>query len=435
MTPTAPATTAARSEISWVVQMRWGVAAAYALSLALAATGITQPMPLVPVVAAALLTVASNGAAWRWMDRPDTEDLAIGLLMFDATLLAVVLYFSGGASNPLSVLFLVQIALTALMFQRPWAWTLTALTIAAFGLLFFAPPAVDHSAHAHHVHHMAEAPGDGFDLHLRGMWLGFALSAVLVTYFVTSVSASLRLRERQLADARDRALRAERVASLAGLAAGTAHELGTPLSTILLAASEIERGLSGHVSDNERLRADAALIRDQAKRCRNILDAMIADSGGAPGEAPERSRADAIAREAIDSLPPHERQRVVLEATDAPDVNLPRRIVAQAIHNLLRNAFDASPPDATVTVTVTVGGGERGRVRYSVEDHGSGMDSELLQQAQEPFMTTKDGTARGMGLFIVTVIAERLGGECRLESTPGHGTTAVLEVSIDPVHA
>lgn len=432
-----PFGTATDSDIGWVVQMRWGVAAAYALSLTLAATGVVQHMPMAPGVTATLLTVVSNGIAMGWVRPNAPGSRAIGLLMLDAILLALVLYFTGGASNPLSVLFLVQIALTALMFPAVWAWSLTALSIVAFGLLFFAPAiGEDHSAHAHHMHqagmHAEQAVSSVFNLHLRGMWLGFALSAVLVTYFVTSVSTSLRMRERQLADARDRALRAERVASLAGLAAGTAHELGTPLSTILLAASEIERGLDQGAS-HERLRSDASLIRDQAKRCRSILDAMIADSGDTLGQAPEHSSARVIAQDAVDSLPPHDKARVALVADHSPDVHLPRRIVAQAIGNLLRNAFDASPTNATVTLQVEAS--DAGRVRFSVIDQGSGMDTDLLTRAQEPFVTTKAGTGLGMGLFIVTVVAERLGGECRLVSSPGKGTTAVFEVAIDPVRA
>ncbi len=424
---------AKHSDIGWVVQMRWGVAAAYALSLALAATGVVQHMPMAPGVIATLLTVVSNVIAMGRVDPQTAGSRAIGLLMFDAILLAVVLYFTGGASNPLSVLFLVQIALTALMFRAVWAWSLTALSIAAFGLLFFAPAlGDDHSAHAHHMHHGTTAVSSIFNLHLRGMWLGFALSAVLVTYFVTSVSTSLRMRERQLADARDRALRAERVASLAGLAAGTAHELGTPLSTILLAASEIDRGLDQGAS-HDRLRSDAGLIRDQAKRCRSILDAMIADSGDTLGQAPERSSARVIAQDAIDALPAPDKTRVILHVEHAPDVHLPRRIVAQAIGNLLRNAFDASPTDATVTLRVEAG--EAGRVRFSVIDQGRGMDTDLLTRAQEPFVTTKEGKGLGMGLFIVTVVAERLGGECKLVSSPGKGTTALFEVAIDPVRA
>lgn len=410
--------------------MRWGVAAAYLVSLALAATGVVQHLPDVPVIAAAALTAASNAIALRWVRAGNADNLAVGLLLFDAILLSAVLYFSGGASNPLSVLFLVQIALTALMFRPAWAWLLTALSIAAFGLLFFAPPIVDE--HAHHMHHAATQATSVFNLHLRGMWLGFALSAVLVTSFVTSVSASLRTRERQLADARDRALRAERVASMAGLAAGTAHELGTPLSSILLAASEIERGLTQGV-DTERLKADATLIKEQAVRCRSILNVMIADSGDTPGQAPEQASAKAIADDAIAALPPQEIPRVTLHAEHAPLVNLPRRIVAQAIVNLLRNAFDASPKDASVVLSVESANNDR--VRFTVKDQGSGMATELLERAQEPFVTTKEGRGLGLGLFVVTVVAERLGGDCKLLSTPGKGTTAVLELAADSVRA
>lgn len=427
VTTSLPETDRLELEIAWLQRPRWGVMAIFLVTLLLAQLGVVQAMAPVPVMLGAGVTALSNLGVPHLSRRIGIQPLTLSLLVFDALVLTLVLFFSGGATNPLSALYLTPIALSAVVLPARQAWTLPALTVTAFFVLFFSPEFQEHElelAHASH-HGQAELGPSVFNLHLRGMWVAFSLTAGSVAYFVTQVATALRLRERELVNVRARAFRAERVASLASLAASTAHELGTPLASIQLAASEMMRAIERGAAPKD-LAADAQLVHGEVRRCREILDSMLNEAGETVGEVPIPQDAGALLRAAIATLPESERGRVELtEPGSVVPLHTPPRIVTQALHNLIRNALDASPMDRPVKVAVREVGDH---VEFEVSDQGLGMDHETLQRALEPFVTTKPGRGKGLGLFLTSSVAERLGGDLRLESSPGRGTRAVFDI-------
>jgi two-component system sensor histidine kinase RegB len=109
-----------------------------------------------------------------------------------------------------------------------------------------------------------------------------------------------------------------------------------------------------------------------------------------------------------------------------PEISLPLRAVEQAVGILVDNALEASPKGRPVRLSI---GSRDGRVVFEVLDQGMGMTADVVRRAGEPFFTTKSpGKGMGMGLFLVRLVAEKLGGTFRLESEPGKGTRAVLEL-------
>jgi two-component system sensor histidine kinase RegB len=432
------------TQIEWLTRPRWAAACLYALAIAMPKLGWLPPMPTVPLLLACALTGAANLVVPIAHRRLDTTKLTVGLLLFDATVLTAVLYTTGGASNPLSALYLLPIALAAVMLPARWAWVLAFLGVGAFRLLFYAPSMADHGTmhggmhgmHDHAMHGMAHdhaammaASNEAFALHLEGMWIAFSLTAVAVAYFVTRVSGSLRDRDRQLAAVRARAERAERVAALASLAASTSHELGTPLGTIMLAATEMQRAIE-RGAGGDALRADATLVHDQARRCREILDAMLVEAGEVAGEAPVPVTLDRVVTQAIDALAAGEGSRVDARVDGSEHVRIPQRVVSQVLHNLLRNAFDASATDAQVSLRADATGPT---LRFTVEDRGAGMTAEQIAHAAEPFVSGKPGRGKGLGLFLVQSVADRLGGRLAIESTPGLGTRVTFTIPRDVV--
>lgn len=422
----------ARIHLTWLIRPRWVAAGAFLLTLAASQCGLVQPMPALPMLLGAAITALSNLALGRLHRCTEPlHGLAVWLLLADAALLTGVLFFSGGAANPLTALYLMPIALGAVLLPARGAWLLAAVAVTAFFLLFFSPQS-DSLLHrppqdSPHDAHVTRAYGV-FDLHLQGMWVAFTLTALSTAYFVTQIATALRAREAELVDVRARAFRAERVAALASLAASTAHELGTPLASIQLAASEMSLALSKG-GPTEGLASDVDLVRAQVRRCREILDAMLNEAGEIVGELPSEQEAHALVADAIAGLPAIEQSRIAFPAaTTAFPMRTPRRIVTQAIQNLLRNALDASPQEQAIRVEVTH---SDTHVTFHIYDQGIGMDRETLERALEPFVTSKPGRGKGLGLFLTHSVADRLGGALRLQSTPGEGTHAALTVLAD----
>ena len=407
-------------DVSWLVRLRWAAAVLFLL-LALAAGSVFHiPVPPLAVGAVLAVQVASNVALEIWVRRHRTvRAMTVAALMaLDTVLLTVLLALSGGPSNPFRVLYLVDVALGAVVLTPALTWTLLALVLACFGALFLPMPWSPAAGLGH---------AELMRLHLRGMWVAFALAGGTLVIFVLRVRGALAEREAELDRERERAGRRDRLASLATLAAGTAHALGSPLSTIAVAAHELERRLQSLPEAAE----DARLIREQVQRCREALERMSTEAGQSPGEMVHRRPVSLLLDEALEGLPEAERVRVELqdgvrEATAA----LPFRAVGQSVQALVRNALQASPAGMPVHLRL---GLEGDRLRVEVEDQGEGMPPEVLARAGEPFFSTRgSGQGLGLGLFVARSLAEQLGGDLHLVSAPARGTRALLTVPLLP---
>jgi two-component system sensor histidine kinase RegB len=403
--------------LRWLVRLRW-VAAVGQLAMALlAVVGLHLALPLGGVLGLVAATAISNGAlAWRLRrGRAPSEPGVAGILLVDVALLTALLALTGGPNNPFSALYLVHVTLAAVVLGPRWAWPLVAFAMAGYGALFFVPGAP--GPHDHHLH-------GGYPYHLQGMWVAFAVAACVITYFVTRIGTELRAREAELATLRDRAARTDKLAALSTLAAGAAHELGTPLSTIALVARELEHTLEREAAA-AAMRDDARLIRTEVERCRGILQQLSADAGESMGEAPVPVTADDLSRRLQTSLSASEAARVQVEVEPGTvPLRLPQTALTQALRSLVRNALEAGPG----AVRVRLAPAERA-LRLQVEDQAGGMPPEVLARAGEPFFTTKPpGRGMGLGIFLARAVAERLGGSLTLRSSPGLGTTATLEL-------
>jgi two-component system sensor histidine kinase RegB len=261
--------------------------------------------------------------------------------------------------------------------------------------------------------------------HLLGMWAALAVTSVFVVLFVHRLTYTLSVRERELVETRSRADQREKLAGLATLAAGAAHELSTPLGTIAIATKEIQRALGDTVP--QQIRTDLQTVRDQIVRCREILDRMSAQSGANRGESFVLIPVKGWVDQALSGLAARDRVTVEL-APPAAQAGIvgPPKALAETLRNLMKNAVQASPPEAPVVLRATL---VDDRVRASVTDRGRGMAPDVLARVGEPFFTTKvPGEGMGLGLFLTRELAEQLGGEFRITSAPGVGTEATIEL-------
>lgn len=409
--------------LPWLIRLRWGAIIGQAVTIFVVQVGMGLALPLVPLAAILAVEIGSNIACAIWQrSAPRVREWVIGGIMVgDVLLLTCLLYLTGGPFNPFSFLYLVHVALGAVVLSERWTWGLAVLSLLSFGALFLLPVQVpvDRSDHSMHGEHLK--------MHLEGMWVAFGVAAAFIVYFVQRVTRALADRDLELAAARETQERHQKFAALVTLAAGAAHELATPLSTIAIVSKELERRLSEDGATAATIE-DAQLIRSQVERCRTILSQMTADSGESMGESSTAVPLAELIQAAIDHSVAAEHVDIesataVLETT----VRAPKEAVVRALTNVIDNAIQASEASQRVQLRVDRPTGRS--VRFVVADTGRGMTADEIRHAGEPFYTTRPpGEGMGLGLYLARSVFGRLGGDLRIQSEPGKGTRVTAEL-------
>ncbi|MDP1832002.1 MAG: ATP-binding protein [Geothrix sp.] len=402
--------------LTWLLRLRWITAVAQTAAILVSMRLLPGELSVAPLLGLVAFGALSNLALMLRMRRPDPVHPALpGLVLgLDILLLTGLLYGSGGPANPFTAIYLVHITLAAVVMRGIWAWALGLLSTAGFGLLFFW------NVHIHSLGHMDHGGGGGMSLHLTGMWVAFAITAGLIAAFVGRVTEALRERDAELAALRDLTARQARLAALTMLAAGVAHEMGTPLGTIAVAAKELQRAAEDMGPQGSGISQDAALIRQEVGRCRRILDQMAGPSGSTLGEGFQALAWADLESDLTEGLNDEDRARLVFEWPGLACGPTPRRGLARALRAVLANALEATPRPGQVRVRAMR---EQASWRLEIADEGSGMAPEVLARAGEPFFSTKPtGAGMGLGLFLARTFAEQLGGELRVDSLLGQGT-------------
>ncbi len=418
---------AAHAEIwlPWIVRLRWVAAAGQISAIVVARALLGFDLPVGWLLLVAAFTAASNAALalLRPLLSRTPGPTVAAVLTLDVVLLTTLLALSGGPANPFSVLYLVQVALAAVVLGVRSALGIAMLSAAGYAALFFLPgtSGLEHAMHG---------PG-AMTLHLAGMWIATAAAAGIIGLFVAQIAAALRHREEQVRALERAAARTEKLVSLSTLAAGAAHELSTPLGTIALAAGELARRLPLGAGGPDA-QDDARVILEEVARCRGILSRMQGGTGGTVGEGPERVDVGDILSGVREELRPFERARLRIVPAPGPiALRLPRRAIVQSLVSLVRNALSATPAEGCVSIRAEP---SADCVRFEILDEGSGMSHDVLERAGEPFFTTRaPGEGMGLGIFLARAVAEQLGGALSLESEPGRGTRALFEVRANAV--
>lgn len=408
-------------DLSWLVRLRWAAAAGQAISIMIAAWILDMPLPTASLLGVVALGAATNLVLQKWKKaaRPTGSPQIAAVMATDILVLTGLLALSGGPANPFSTLYLVNVALATIILRPAWVWALVAFTTICFAFLFLASPS--------HGHHMAMAGS----LHLQGMWLALTLGAGFIAYFGNRIQKILQSRSAQLAAARDAAARADRLAALTTLAAGAAHELATPLSTIAIAAKELQRGLADRPDETGPLE-DSHLIRDEVERCRTILARLSARS-----EDPISGRLDSctvkeLLETALIEIP--EIPRIQIQMTDqvsASQVRLPREAIGQALRSVTRNSLQASLDGSEIRIECLR---DADQISIEIQDQGCGMTEDVAQRASEPFFTTRpNGEGMGLGLFLARSVVERIGGSLEIRSSLGKGTSTTMHLPVEAI--
>ena len=414
MAPLTSVESAARINLRWIVRLRWGAVAGQVMAILIARRLVSMALPIAALLAVCGALALANLGVQIWLDRggrPTDRACALNLLA-DIAALTALLALSGGRENPFSVLYLVHITIAAVILPARWSIGLALASVIAFSALQIIP--------SHEIALESEAPL----LHLRGRWIAFVVAAAFISTFSLRMSESLRRRGEELDRARSDAEAAERLAALGTLAAGTAHELNTPLGTIQILAGELAAQLEGD------RHSEAEEVRRQVKRCKEIISNMLAPRGGVDLEEPKEFEVAPVLQAAVrrwqEGRPGPRPELSVDPAAVRARARLPVRAFEQAIANLLDNAAEATEGRAAREVRVSLQR-VREELQLTVVDNGVGVPEPLLRRIGEPFFTTKEpGRGTGLGLYLARHVVERQGGEMRVDSAEGRGTSVTL---------
>ncbi len=393
------------------ILLRWWLLLAAAIAVS-SPTLLGLALPLPPMLA--VLAALAGFNAWLQWRAPAAASVPAGELFgqigVDLAALTVLLYLSGGAANPLISLLLVPVAVAALSLPGRLTAAVTALAVLAYSLLtwFYLPLSVGDAERAAR-------------LHLAGMWLTFVVSAAMIAWFVARMTASIRERDRHLAAAREQALRDERVVALGALAAGAAHELGTPLATIAVLVGELERepALAADV------RADLAVVREQVALCKGIISGMAERGGAERSEHASWQDTEAWLRGVLgrwQAMRPRASATIRIASAGVPPRLLPDPALEQAVANLLNNAADADESEIRIELEW-----DPAWLRIAIRDRGPGFGAEVLRRGGRETLPGARGGA-GIGLLLAFSAVERADGRILLDNPPEGGARARIEL-------
>ena len=411
-----PADAAGRKNMVLLVQLRWIAIAGQVATILIVHFGMGIRLPVLPMLVVPCIAIGMNiGSLMIVRGRTDISHAELFLaLLFDVIALTTQLYLSGGATNPFISLYLVQVALGAMLLHHWSAWGIVVVSAICAGALAFTYRPLDLSE-------LLE--GRLFDLHIVGTWICFVMIAVLLVLFMTRINRNLQDRETYMAQLRQHAAEEEHIVRMGLLASGAAHELGTPLAQLAVVLGDWRH--MPEVTRHPALVEEVVEMQAAVSRCKGILSGILLSAGEARGEAPTvtdvRSFIDGIAQDwrgANPDMPlrcdfgPHDYPRIIADP-----------VIRQAVTNLLDNAREASATYINLMVSR-----DREWLHIAVRDNGRGFSPDMLVDFGKPYRSSKDRQGSGLGLFLVVNVVRKLGG--RVDASNGADGGAMIQLRL-----
>ena len=332
----------------------------------------------------------------------ETENTLMAL--FDLLQLSFLLYLTGGLNNPFSLLILGPVLVSAaVLTTRPTVFLATVALILVSLLAEYNLPLRTEQGF------ILRIP----DVFIFGKWLAIVIAILFLTAYSRSITAEMHSMSDALSATQMALSREQKLTDLGGVVAAAAHEMGTPLATIKLTSSE----LMDELSDRPDLREDAALIRDQADRCRDILQSM-----GRAGKSDKHLMRAPLSEVIRIAAEPHEQRGKSLffeTSSDNPN-NIPviRRApeIIHGLRNLIQNGVDFARSSVWIETQWT-----DDEISVRILDDGKGYPPQLIGRIGEPFVRKRSDVrdleerpeyeGMGLGLFIAKTLLERTGAE------------------------
>lgn len=399
-----------RERSNWVrlrtlLRVRWFAIAGQSVAIIVAVQGYGLQIQTGYAIAIIGMAIVAN--LYFSSVYPETKRLsepeAFFMLIIDIFQLALLLYMTGGLTNPFAVLILAPVTIAATVLQLRSTLTLGMVAITLISLIsVFSQPI---------------ATADGITLALPplfqfGFWAALVIGIVFLAIYARQVTMEMHTMAEALLATQLALSREQKLTDLGGVVAAAAHELGTPLSTIKLVSSELLEDLKGDADKYE----DVALIGEQADRCRDILRSM--GRAGKDDLHMRHAPLETVVREAAD---PHmNRGKSVAFAVAPSDETsltqplIPRRPeIVHGLRNLIQNAVDFADTQVEISVAWSTDA-----ITVKISDDGEGFPASVLSRIGDPFVRRRRQTndrpgyeGMGLGMFIAKTLLERSGAK------------------------
>ena len=399
-----------------LVYIRWLAVLGQALTVVIGYFVFGYDLPLQPI--ALLISASAILNLLVSLNRKPSARLpnrgAILYLFYDILQLAGLLYFTGGLSNPFSVLFLVPVTISATNLTRQGTFFLGLTTLACISVLalFYEPlPLPEGSLILSNTYILA-------------IWAALVLGTAFLSGYAWLIAADSRKMSDALTIARAELAREQQLSAVGGIAAAAAHELGTPLNTILLVSEELRQALPEGSDSAE----DAALLHDQAKKCAEVLAQL------SKGPQTERFITDSAHHNflSLDNLfsliaeKYKDSDKSFAIQTHGDTADIPRLFLTAELRHGLGNLISNAAEFAASKVTIDLYWNDK-LVRAEIRDDGPGFSEEILDRLGEPYMSTRRGRGgMGLGVFIANMLIKRSGGEVNFRNQKDSG--AIVEI-------
>jgi two-component system sensor histidine kinase RegB len=331
-----------------------------------------------------------------------SEKQNTAMILFDLLQLLLLLFFTGGLNNPFAVLVIAPVAISATSLPVRYTLSLGVIAIVAVTLLAnYNYPLLTEQGF------ILRVP----NIFIFGNWTAIVISMIFLGFYSRKVTVEVNDMSDALFATQMALTREQKLTDLGGVVAAAAHELGTPLATIKLASSE----LMDELKDKKELLEDAILIRDQADRCRDILQSM--GQAGKDDQHMRNAPASEVIREAAE---PHLDRGVEIifeiKLKSKEDISHPviqrRPEIIHGLRNMIQNAIDFA--DSKVWIVLSWSEVD---IKITISDDGPGFPVQMISRIGDPFVSyRKPSSARGkqpeyegmgLGLFIAKTLLER----------------------------
>jgi two-component system sensor histidine kinase RegB len=408
-----------------ILRLRWLAALGQLAAIFVVAQGFEFDLPIVSCLVIITLSALVNLALQikvNPMQRLEGVHAA-ALLALNIVELAALLYFTGGLENPFSFLLLAPVLISATALPIRLTITVWLLAVAcATALVFVHQP----------------LPWDSDEplilppIYLIGVWISIVLAIGVTSLYSFQVTEEARKLSDALAATELVLAREQHLTQLDGLAAAAAHELGTPLSTIVLVSRELEKALADGTQASSQIAGDIKTLREQAQRCRDILSKITQlSSTGAPFD---NMKLSTLIEETV---APHRdfgveiKVRIAVAGSREP-VGSRNPAVLYGVGNILENAVDFARSEVEVNAWWN-----NDTVEIVISDDGPGFAPDILKRIGEPYLSRRrvadetlgEHSGLGLGVFIARTLLERTGAKISFSNRifPDHGAVVQID--------